>query len=90
MGANRAVSALEAWMDHKMSGTAGAQLGTIVSMGTGTADVELEGETGLIRYQLPIIEQPADIVIESGSRVLVVFTEANKGGGVIVGKVAGG
>lgn len=90
MGANRAVSALEAWMDHRISGTAGAQLGTIVSMGAGTADVELEGEAGLIRYQLPILEQSQDIVIDSGSRVLVVFTESSKGGGVIVGKVAGG
>lgn len=64
MGTNRAVGALEAWIDHKMSGTAGAQIGTVVSLASGTADVELDGEAGLIRYQLPLVEQAPDIVIE--------------------------
>lgn len=89
MGTNRAVSALEAWIDHKMSGTAGAQIGTVVRLSSGTADVELDGEAGLIRYELPMVEQAPDIAIEQGSRVLVVFTEAGQNGGVIVGKVAG-
>ncbi|MCM3338228.1 hypothetical protein M3650_06155 [Paenibacillus sp. MER TA 81-3] len=89
MGANRAVGALEAWMDHRLSGMAGAQLGTIIRMGAADADVELDGEAGLIRYQLPVVQQASEVVLEAGSRVLVVFTEANGGGGVIVGKVAG-
>ncbi|WP_028545751.1 hypothetical protein [Paenibacillus taiwanensis] len=88
MGANRAVGALDAWMEHKLSGTVGAQIGTILNMEAGRADVELEGEIGAIRYQLPMLELSPDVILENGNRVLVVFTEANSGGGIIVGKVA--
>ncbi|MCG7409037.1 hypothetical protein MH117_16590 [Paenibacillus sp. ACRRX] len=90
MGANRAVGALDAWMEHKLSGTAGAQIGTILNLEAGSADVELEGESGAIRYQLPMLELSSDVMLENGNRVLVVFTEPHSGGGIIVGKVAAG
>ncbi|TVX91768.1 hypothetical protein [Paenibacillus agilis] len=89
MGANRTVGALEAWLDHRLGGMSPAQLGSIVQMNGSTADVELEDEEGLIRYELPLVEVPG-LVYEAGQRVLVVFTDSNRGGGVIAGKVSGG
>lgn len=90
MAANQAVGALEAWIDYKLDQARAAAIGTIVSMSGTSADVELEGEQGLIRYYLPVLEQPSSSSLQIGSRVLVVFTEAHQSGGVVIGKVGGG
>ncbi|UHA71940.1 hypothetical protein [Paenibacillus sp. 481] len=90
MGSNKTVSALDAWIEHKINGSPSAAMGSIQSVHTVSqrADVTLDGEEGLIRYDMPLVEQTRPYIV--GDRVLIIFTGSNQAGGVVIGRVSAG